>query len=225
MWKQYANTWVLNQRTRHALASFVSAQIVMGLAILWATQIYRRRSVMTVCLSLLASIIRSSDTFKSCYKAIGIPLTIQCVAWPLTFLYTQTAIVSNTKWFSVGEGKLPLKLAVLEIEPRPFFLTRSFRQSCKWKVVWCKTADIFWRHWNCLKWGETSISLFRYHRPLRAILSTKQFFANGTEPSHVNSLGAECRLRKRLNVACLMLLARFIQDLSYIWSPDPRGEK
>ena len=40
------NTWVLNQWTRHVSASFVSAQTVMGPAILRATRIYRRRSVM-----------------------------------------------------------------------------------------------------------------------------------------------------------------------------------
>ena len=34
------NTWVLNQRTRHASASFVSAQTVMGPAILRATRIW-----------------------------------------------------------------------------------------------------------------------------------------------------------------------------------------
>ena len=45
------------------------------------------------------------------------------MTWTLAFLYTQTAIVNNTKWFSLGEGKLPLKLAVIEIEPRPFFRT------------------------------------------------------------------------------------------------------
>ena len=36
----------LEQRTQHASASFVSAQIVMGPMILRATQIYRHRSVM-----------------------------------------------------------------------------------------------------------------------------------------------------------------------------------
>ena len=42
---------------------------------------------------------------------------------------------------------------------------------------------------------------------LHAILSTKRFFANGTEPTHVNSSGAECRLRKRQNVALLYRFA------------------
>ena len=37
---------------------------------------------------------------------------------------------NNTKRSSSGEGKLPLKLAVIKIEPWPFFRTRSFRQSC-----------------------------------------------------------------------------------------------
>ena len=31
------------------------------------------------------------------------------------------------------------------------------------------------RHWNCLKWGETCIAVFRHHVPLHAILSTKGF--------------------------------------------------
>ena len=46
------NTWVLNQTTRHASASFVNAQTVMGPAILRATRIYRRRSVMLIPLSI-----------------------------------------------------------------------------------------------------------------------------------------------------------------------------
>ena len=32
--------------------------------------------------------------------------------------------------------------------------------------------------------------------PLHIIFSTKRFVANRTEPTHVNSTGAECRLRK-----------------------------
>ena len=38
---------------------------------------------------------------------------------------------------------------------------------------------------------------------MHAVLSTKRFFANGREPTHVNSSRAECRLRKRYNVANL----------------------
>ena len=37
----------------------------------------------------------------------------------------------------------------------------------------------------------------RHHVPLHTILSPKGFFADRTEPTHVNSSGAECRLRKR----------------------------
>ena len=66
-----------------------------------------------------------------------------------------------------------------------------------------KPLTFFWRHWNCLEWGETSIAVFRYHMSLHAILSTKRFLANRTEPTHVNSSEAECRLRKRWNVAHL----------------------
>ena len=50
-------------------------------------------------------------------------------AWRLAFVYTQAAIVNNTEQSPPGEGKLSLKLVAIEIEPRPFFLTRSFRQS------------------------------------------------------------------------------------------------
>ena len=42
------------------------------------------------------------------------------MAWRLEFLYTQAAIVNNTKRSSPGEGKLCLKLVAIEIEPRPF---------------------------------------------------------------------------------------------------------
>ena len=38
------------------------------------------------------------------------------------------AIVNNTKRSSLGEGKLPLKLDVIEIEPRLLFRTWSFQQ-------------------------------------------------------------------------------------------------
>ena len=37
----------------------------------------------------------------------------------------------------------------------------------------------------------------RHQVPLHTIFSTKGFLANGTEPTHINSSGAECRLRKR----------------------------
>ena len=48
-----------------------------------------------------------------------------------------------------------------------------------------------------LKWGETSIAVFRHHVSLHIIFSTEGFFADRTEPTHVNSSGAKCRLRKR----------------------------
>ena len=54
--------------------------------------------------------------------------------------------------------------------------------------------------WNCFKWGETSITLFRHHVPLHTIHSTKGFFADRTKPTHGNSLRAECRLKNRWNV-------------------------
>ena len=63
--------------------------------------------------------------------------------WPLTFLYTQVAIVNNTKLSSPGEGKLPLKLAVIEIEPRLSFQTWSSPQLYRWKDARSETADIF----------------------------------------------------------------------------------
>ena len=44
------------------------------------------------------------------------------MAWPLAFLYTQVAIVNNTKLSSPGEGKLPLKLAAIKMEPIQSFL-------------------------------------------------------------------------------------------------------
>ena len=42
--------------------------------------------------------------------------------------------------------------------------------------------------------------MFRHNVPFYTIFSTKGFLANGTEPTHVNSSGAECRLRKTKNV-------------------------
>ena len=56
--------------------------------------------------------------------------------------YTQAAIVNNTKRSSPGKGKWSLKLVAIEIEPRPFFRTRSFRQSWRWKDARSETADI-----------------------------------------------------------------------------------
>ena len=46
---------------------------------------------------------------------------------------------------------------------------------------------------------------------LHAILSTKRVFANGAEPTHANFSGAECRLRKRYNVAHLYRLTKFLR--------------
>ena len=66
-----------------------------------------------------------------------------------------------------------------------------------------KPPTFFWRHCNCLKWGETSFAVFRHHMPLHDVISTERFFANWREPTHVNFSGAECRPRKRYNVAHL----------------------
>ena len=68
------------------------------------------------------------------------------------------------------------------------------------RMLEAKPLTFLWKYWNCLKWGETSIAMFRHHLPLHTILSTKGFFADRTEPTRVNSSGAECRLRKRKNV-------------------------
>ena len=50
--------------------------------------------------------------------------------------------MNNTKRSSPGEGKLPLKLVAIEIEPRPIFRTRSFRQSWRQKDARSEIADI-----------------------------------------------------------------------------------
>ena len=63
-----------------------------------------------------------------------------------------------------------------------------------------KPLTFLWKHWHCLKWGKTSLAVCRHQVPLHTIFSTKGFLANGTEPTHINSSGAECRLRKRKNV-------------------------
>ena len=60
-----------------------------------------------------------------------------------------------------------------------------------------KPLTFLWKHWHCLKWGKTSLAVCRHQVPLHTIFSTKGFLANGTEPTHINSSGAECRLRKR----------------------------
>ena len=44
-----------------------------------------------------------------------------------------------------------------------------------------KPLTFLWRHWNCLRWGETSIAAFRHHVPLHIIFSNKRFFANGEQ--------------------------------------------
>ena len=74
------------------------------------------------------------------------------MAWSLTFLYTQVVIVINTKLSSPGEGKWPLKLAVIKIKPTLSFQTWSSRQLCRWKDARSETADIFFEDiatvWN-----------------------------------------------------------------------------
>ena len=49
-----------------------------------------------------------------------------------------------------------------------------------------------------MKGAETSIGMFGNQVPLHIIFSTKRFVSEGTEPSHVNSTGAKCRLRKSM---------------------------
>ena len=69
-----------------------------------------------------------------------------------------------------------------------------------------------------LKWGETSSAVFRHHVPLHTIRSTKGFFADRTEPTHVNSSRAKCRLTKRQNVAHLY---SFSGHKIYCFPPPP----
>ena len=67
--------------------------------------------------------------------------------------------------------------------------------------------------------------------PLHTVLSTKGFFADRTEPTHVNSSGAECRLRKRKNVEhlyrfsghkiLLFSLHHHHNHISIVFSPPP----
>ena len=117
---------------------------------------------------------------------------IQCVAWRLAFQHTQAAIVNNTKRSSPGEGKLPLKLAVIDIKPKPFFRTgRSGNHAGERMLTFFEDIETVWNG------VSPRIAVFRHHMPLHIIFSTKRFFVNGTEPTHVNSSGAECRLRKR----------------------------
>ena len=58
----------------------------------------------------------------------------------------------NTKLSSPGEGKWPLKLAVIKIKPRLSFQTWSSGQLCRWKDARSETADIFFEDiatvWN-----------------------------------------------------------------------------
>ena len=91
------------------------------------------------------------------------------MAWPLAFLYTQVAIVNNTKLSSPGEGKSPLKLAVIEIELRLSFQTQSSQQQCTWKDARSETAQ--------------------NHMPLHAILSTKR--VSQTEQNQLMSTSQE----------------------------------
>ena len=50
--------------------------------------------------------------------------------------------MNNTKRSSLGEGKLPLKLDAIEIQPRPLFRTWSFQQSWRRKDAQSETANI-----------------------------------------------------------------------------------
>ena len=51
--------------------------------------------------------------------------------------------MNNTKRSSPREGKLSLKLVAIEIEPGPFFRTRSFRQLWRWRDARSETANIW----------------------------------------------------------------------------------
>ena len=81
-------------------------------------------------------------------------------------MYTQAAIVNNTKRSSPGEGKWSLKLVAIEIEPRPFSGPGHSGNHGGERMLEARTLTFLWKHWNCLKWGETNIAVFRHHVPL-----------------------------------------------------------
>ena len=79
-----------------------------------------------------------------------------------------------------------------------------------------KPLTFLWKR-NCLKWGEANIAVFRHHVPLHAILSTKWYFGNGAGPTHVNSSGAECRLRKW----CMLRIDIVLKAIKFYSFPPP----
>ena len=55
-----------------------------------------------------------------------------------------------------------------------------------------KPLTFLWKHWKCLKWGETSLAVFRHHVPLHTIFSTKGFWQ--TDLSQLTSTPREQNL-------------------------------
>ena len=84
-----------------------------------------------------------------------------------------------------------------------------------------KLLTFLWKR-NCLKWGETNIAVFRHHVPLHAILYTKWFFANGTEPTHVNSSGAECIDWENCSMLRIDIVLKAIKFYSFPPPPPPQ---
>ena len=67
-----------------------------------------------------------------------------------------------------------------------------------------KPLTFFWRKRHSSEWSETQRPIVHIKdMSLHVIFSTKGFFAEGTEPTHVNSVETSHELKKTSNVSHL----------------------
>ena len=95
--------------------------------------------------------------------------------------------------------------------------------------AYIQSLTFLWKHWNCLKWGETSIAVFRHHVPLHIIFSTKAFFADTTEPTQEQNGDWEYVRMLRIytgfhcfpSSSSFLLLSLLLIIISIVFPPPP----
>ena len=124
--------------------------------------------------------------------------------------------MNNTKQSSPGEGKLSLKLVVIEIEPRPFFGHGHSGNHGGKRMLESKLLTFLWKR-NCLKCGETNIAVFRHHVLLHGILSTKWF--SQTEQNQLMSTPQEQNIDRENG--CMLRIDIGLKAIKFYSFPQP----